>query len=109
VRYLKQQLERRAPNALIVQKEKLLQERYRRLKRQNAELEASLFPAEEAQIVIEMLLEAIDKSTKALHSRKLSDELADMNEPVVVRARLKEPVRACRQDVYDRLQGTGEK
>jgi hypothetical protein len=72
-----------------VQKEKLLQERYRRLKRQNAALEASLFPAEEAQIVIEMLLEAIDKSTKALHSRKLSDELADMNEPVVVRA----PVR----------------
>ncbi len=52
-------------------------------------MEASLFPAEEAQIVIEMLLEAIDKSTKALHSRKLSDELADMNEPVVVRA----PVR----------------
>jgi hypothetical protein len=36
-----------------------------------------------------MLLEAIDKSTKALHSRKLSNELADMNEPVVVRA----PVR----------------
>ncbi len=72
-----------------MQKEKLLQERYRRLKRQNAELGASLFPAEEAQIVIEMLLEAIDKSTKVLHSRKLSDELADMNEPVVVRA----PVR----------------
>ena len=72
-----------------MQKEKLLQERYRRLKRQNAEFEALLFPAEEAQIVIEMLLEAIDKITKGLHSRKLSDEFADMNEPVVVRA----PVR----------------
>jgi hypothetical protein len=37
-----------------------------------------------------------------------------MNEPTLVRARLKEAVRACRQEFADRLmklceQGTGEK
>ncbi len=92
-----------------MQKEKLLQERYRRLKRQNDELEASLVPADEAMTVIREVAATFLACARTLYSPKLLDELAGMHEPAVVRARLKEAVRACRQDVYDRLQGTGEK
>jgi hypothetical protein len=114
VRYLKQQLERRAPNALIVQKEKLLQERCRRLKRQNDELEASLVPTDEAMTAMQEVAATFHECAKALYAPKLLDELSGMDEPAVVRARLKDAVRACRQDIADRLdkaceQGSGEK
>lgn len=105
VRYLQAQAQaqRRAPDELGQQRESLLRERHRRLKLENDQREAASIPLEEAQVVCEMAIEAFDDSMKALYSRTLLNELAAMDEPAVVRHRLKEAVRACRQDAADRL------
>jgi hypothetical protein len=112
--YLQEKIEHRAPDALTMEKQKLLHERCRRLKRQNDELEASLIPADEAMTAMLEMAATFDACAEALYAPKLLDELAGMDEPAVVRARLKEAVRACRQDVADRLekrceQGSGER
>jgi hypothetical protein len=103
VRYLMQQLERRAPNALSVENQKLLQERHRRLKRQNDELEASLVLTNEAMSAMREMVVTFNACAKALYAPKLLDELSGIDEPARLRVRLKEAVRACRQDAADRL------
>ena len=114
VRYLQEKIAHRAPNALSAQKQKLLKERHRRLKRQNDELEASLIPTDEAVTAMLEMAATFDVCAEALYAPNLTYELAGVHDPALVRARLKEAVRACRQDISDRLTrqyeaGTGKK
>jgi hypothetical protein len=84
-------------------KEKLLQERDRRLKRQNDELKQLLIPTDKAKTMMPEIVATFDCCAKALYAHKLLDELAGMNEPAVVRHNLKKAIPACKQNPSELL------
>jgi len=104
VTYLQAQIESRAPSGLDQHRARLLDARCHKLKRENDEREAGLIPADEARIALEMVIAAFEVSSKALLRRRLIDELVAIDNPALIRHRLKEAVRAIRQDAADRLE-----
>jgi hypothetical protein len=63
-KYLQAQIRQCAPAELTRSRIRLLEQRTRKLKLENDAKEASLTPAEDTQIVCEMLIEAINKSSR---------------------------------------------
>jgi phage terminase Nu1 subunit (DNA packaging protein) len=95
-KYLHAQIQERAPDELTRSRMRLLEERTRKLRIEKEAKMARLIRADEARAVMLTFAATIDTCAKALYSRKLAHELAGIHEPAAV--------RACRQDVSDRLE-----
>jgi hypothetical protein len=103
VRYLQEQVQARGKPAEQQSRLALRSEQQRRLKLENDEREGRLIPFDHAQAITDEIAATFVMCLEALPGR-LAGELAGMDQPSLIRGRLKAEVYAIRTQVADRIE-----